>query len=110
MLAESARTGSHSVVSSETVENDVGVRREVESLLAEVAALALRLQQATRFADPKGQLLAGAANVLQLLAQSGPQTVPQIAMARGTSRQNIQIVVNRLVTVGYLEAVQNPAH
>src|SRR6266436_1557435 len=108
MLSLTAKTYAGSIVSSETAENDVS--HEVETLLAEVAALANRLKQASWFGDSKGQLLAGAANVLQILARSGSQTVPQIARARATSRQNIQVVVNRLVTVGYVEAVQNPAH
>jgi DNA-binding MarR family transcriptional regulator len=45
-----------------------------------------------------------------VLAEHGPQTVPQIARLRGTSRQNIQILVNRLETDGCVELSSNPAH
>ena len=53
---------------------------------------------------------AGAAIVLRTLSEHGPQTVPQIARQRNTSRQNIQIIVNRLTRDGHVEFVNNPAH
>jgi len=37
-------------------------------------------------------------------------TVPDIARERSTSRQNIQILVDKLEAVGRVESVPNPAH
>jgi DNA-binding MarR family transcriptional regulator len=44
------------------------------------------------------------------LGRNGGQTVPDLARARRTSRQNIQIVVNRLKSQGLAEFVRNPNH
>jgi DNA-binding MarR family transcriptional regulator len=52
----------------------------------------------------------GVAAVLQLLLQGGPQTVPRIGRARSTSRQNTQVLVNRMVAERWVELVENPAH
>jgi DNA-binding MarR family transcriptional regulator len=48
--------------------------------------------------------------VLQLLLQAGPQTVPRIGRARSTSRQNTQVLVNRMVAERWVELIENPAH
>jgi DNA-binding MarR family transcriptional regulator len=53
---------------------------------------------------------AGVAAVLQLLLNGGPQTVPRIGRARLTSRQNTQVLVNRMLEEGWVELIQNPAH
>jgi DNA-binding MarR family transcriptional regulator len=47
----------------------------------------------------------GIAAVLQLLLQGGPRSVPNIGRARSTTRQNTQILVNRMVA-----EIQNPEH
>jgi len=52
----------------------------------------------------------GVAAVLQLLLQEGPQTVPRIGRARSTSRQNTQVLVNRMLAERWVELVENPAH
>ncbi len=48
--------------------------------------------------------------VLFSLDRSGPQTVPQMAIARPVSRQHIQMLVNPLVERRCLELIDNPAH
>ena len=48
--------------------------------------------------------------VLEFLHQQQPQTVPQIAREKSVSRQHIQTVVNDLLELGLIEAVENPAH
>ena len=48
--------------------------------------------------------------MVRVLDGHGPQTVPQIARLRGTSRQNIQMLVNRLEAQGCVEFSRNPAH
>jgi DNA-binding MarR family transcriptional regulator len=88
---------------------DEVMRHDLESLFVEVNALAIRLRQHGTPAD-QGNLLAGSRSILQVLEQHGPQTVPQIARIRSTSRQNIQTLVNRLKLEGCIEIAGNPAH
>ncbi|PWU09294.1 MAG: hypothetical protein C5B50_27655 [Verrucomicrobia bacterium] len=72
----------------------------LDALLAEVEALA----KVARGDEVGGN------QTLEILARCGPQTVPQIARMRNTSRQNSQVVVNRLEREGYVETTRNPAH
>jgi DNA-binding MarR family transcriptional regulator len=48
--------------------------------------------------------------VMETLASSGPQTVPEIARLKGVSRQHIQVIVNALVDLALVETRPNPAH
>lgn len=48
--------------------------------------------------------------VLESVITSGPQTVPQLARIRPVSRQHIQLLVNDLLGMGYVEYRENPAH
>ncbi len=48
--------------------------------------------------------------VLESVIDGGPQTVPQMARVRPVTRQHIQGLVNGLLTGGYVEYVDNPAH
>jgi DNA-binding MarR family transcriptional regulator len=49
-------------------------------------------------------------DVLAHVDRNGPQTVPQIARARSASRQHIQSLVNKLIEIGMVELIDNPAH
>ena len=84
--------------------------RQFEELLTQVTALATRLRQDERKVQAAGDLAVGGTPVLRLLSERGALTVPQIARLNCTSRQNIQILVNRLEKEGCLETVPNPAH
>ncbi len=44
------------------------------------------------------------------LGEYGEQTVPQIAAFRKSSRQNIQVVINELLTLGIVIRKVNPHH
>jgi DNA-binding MarR family transcriptional regulator len=88
----------------------VDFQNHLEALLAEVNALSAQLKWAGRSGDTGDQLLPAEASVLQTIAKLGPQTVPQIARARLNSRQNIQVLVNRLIADGCVEANRNPRH
>jgi DNA-binding MarR family transcriptional regulator len=80
-------------------------------LLAEVNALAIRLKQRGRaIPDGPGEFFGAEHAVLDIIARVGNLTVPQIARERSTSRQNIQILVDRLAAQGRIELVTNPAH
>jgi DNA-binding MarR family transcriptional regulator len=79
-------------------------------LLNELHALELRLRRTTSLGEHSGGLLSATQCVLRLLLQQGPKSVPQIARIRGTSRQNVQILVNRLRREGLVTFDINPAH
>ena len=87
-----------------------GLQDELEFLLADVNALANRLKSATRAVHAGNNLPVGAKTIFQTLAQVGLQTVPQLARRGSFSRQNIQVLVNRLEAGGWVEFVANPAH
>jgi DNA-binding MarR family transcriptional regulator len=48
--------------------------------------------------------------VLEFLVRNGATTVPDVARARGVSRQHIQTIVNGLLDRQLVETVRNPAH
>jgi DNA-binding MarR family transcriptional regulator len=54
--------------------------------------------------------LTGERGILLGLAQNGPQTVPDMARVRGTSRQHVQVIVDRFIAAGHAERQPNPAH
>ena len=81
----------------------VATDQSIATLLSEVNALAIRLTQRTDL--PKAEHW-----VLDIINRSGPLTVPQIARQRSTSRQNIQILVDRLEMDGRVALQGNPAH
>jgi DNA-binding MarR family transcriptional regulator len=58
----------------------------------------------------RGEGSMGQRNLLLSLLHRGPQTVPQMAQARGVSRQYIQKLVNQLIKEKLVEPVANPAH
>lgn len=82
------------------------LHERLEALLVEVNGLANRLKAT----DPRVAIPSASRAALQVLQRHGPQTVPQIARARFSSRQNIQILVNRLQEEGLVELVSNPEH
>ena len=85
-------------------------RNPVQALLAEVNALAAELRKPMTVAGRKTSVPAGERSILQALGENGPQTVPGIARARGTSRQSVQMLVNRLKGQGWVELNTNPSH
>jgi len=84
--------------------------RQLDELLTEVSALAIRLKQDARRVQSSVNVPGGGHNVLRMLRLFGALTVPQIARLDSTSRQNIQTVVNRLEKQGCVESTPNPAH
>ena len=80
-------------------------------LLSEINSVAIRLRQRGRSTESGPGNLPGAEHsVLEIIDRVGAITVPQIARERSTSRQNIQILVDRLVAQGRLEFSSNPSH
>ncbi len=83
---------------------------QLEALFAEVNGIAARLRSGRASARGEDNFSGGVRGVLQALGNEGPQTVPGIARQRRSSRQNIQVVVNRLKNAGLVETDGNPAH
>jgi|ERR1051326_220173 DNA-binding MarR family transcriptional regulator len=82
------------------------LQQGLEALLVEVNGLANRLKSN----NPREAMPSATRTVLHVLQRCGSQTVPQLARARFSSRQNIQILVNRLQKEGLVEFVENPDH
>ena len=80
------------------------------AFLAEIRTVAAHLKYARQPFQNQEDWPSGTRSVLLILGRSGAQTVPEIARERSTSRQNIQIVVNRLKTAGLADMEINPAH
>jgi DNA-binding MarR family transcriptional regulator len=84
-------------------------RGKLEALLEEINALSILLKK--RGPERTQPALPSAArSVLAVLKRSGPMTVPALGRVRGTSRQNIQGIVNRLKAEGCVHLAPNPAH
>jgi DNA-binding MarR family transcriptional regulator len=84
---------------------------ELTFLLQEINSVAIRLRQRGRpVAGIPGEVPGAEHAVLEIIRRSGALTVPQIARERSTSRQNIQILVDRLAATGQVELANNPAH
>lgn len=87
--------------------------RRVEAVGAVVDAtrrLFHQLRAAASEVHGQGELTAARRGVLESLARDGPRTVPELARARPTTRQHIQVVVNALLADGLVERLDNPAH
>ncbi len=83
---------------------------DFEVLAREVSLVASRLRRvATDLQTPAG-LPVGGKLVMDVLARYGAKTVPQIAYIRSTSRQNIQVLVNRLEKKKQVSFLPNPSH
>lgn len=91
-------------------DSDTGVRDELEILFEETVDLANRLKKQARKTHRGEPLSASGRILLQSLQLHGEQTVPALAHIRSTSRQNIQVLVNRLAAAGYIEFAENPGH
>jgi DNA-binding MarR family transcriptional regulator len=76
---------------------------ETVLLYLRLTALAARLHGAGPLSGPRRTVLAG-------LADSGPQTVAQMARVRAQSRQRFQPLINALIADGLVVATPNPAH
>ena len=87
-----------------------GARASLEALFAEVTTLANQLRKTTALMPRQDNSTQAGWSILQTLGRLGPQTVPDIARTRALSRQNIQILVNRLESQGYVAVTPNPAH
>ena len=88
-----------------------GVESNITGLLTQLNAVAIRLKQRGGATPGQAQGPTTAEHaVLDVVQRCGALTVPQIARERSTSRQNIQILVDRLEQQGDIQFTGNPAH
>jgi len=89
----------------------IGKALAFEELAREVRLLFHGLRAATEGIHGGGdEVTVAHRGVLESLHRHGPQTVPALARARPVARQHIQVLVNRLLSLGLVEARVNPAH
>lgn len=81
--------------------------RALQRLSAENAALFHRLRVFRNAIHQEGEF---DQSLVQSLERDGAQTVPQLAKARGVSRQHVQTAINALIEKGIALRAENPAH
>ncbi len=82
----------------------------IETVVDEVRLLFHRLAAVADDLHAQSVLTAAQRGVLEHLLRNGPTTVPDIARARGVTRQHIQVLVNDLLAGERVATVANPAH
>lgn len=85
-------------------------RELLEELLEEISTVAIRLRHPGTEPGQTQDLPAAVQAVLSILDRQGSLSVPAIARLKSTSRQNIQIIINRLKKAGLVDLSSNPAH
>jgi DNA-binding MarR family transcriptional regulator len=89
-------------------------RQETEKalmdLIEEAIAVHLQLQIITQELHGHSELSRACRGILRDLYRLGPRTVPQLARGRPVSRQNVLMLVNRLISDGLAESIRNPEH
>jgi DNA-binding MarR family transcriptional regulator len=83
---------------------------DLEELFQELTILANQIKKAAFKFHDEDVFLAVGRDLLESLLEHGPLTVPGLAALRNSSRQNVQIMVNRLVRLGCVEVRRNPEH
>ena len=83
---------------------------ELQQLFDEVDSLAVALRRFSRSEGAGRRISVPGRAMLCLISNERGVTVPRIARLRGTSRQNVQSLANRLAAAGLVEYVANPDH
>jgi DNA-binding MarR family transcriptional regulator len=79
-------------------------------LLEEVMGCAASLRRVGRMESASPGISLPQQVVLETIHRQPGLTVSQLARRRGTSRQSVQVLVDRLAEAGFLEYVANPDH
>jgi DNA-binding MarR family transcriptional regulator len=90
--------------------NDKDIVIMTDSLFEETRLLFHALKQWVESLHGGREITVPMRAVLELLLRAGPRTVPEMARARGVSRQHIQQQVDELLGRGLAERRDNPAH
>ena len=86
------------------------IQQALMSLIEEAIAVHLQLQILTQELHGHNELSRACRGILRDLYRLGPRTVPQLARGRPVSRQNVLMLVNRLIAEGLAESIRNPEH
>jgi len=87
-----------------------GAATALQNLIEEVILTFRQLRAASAEIHGAGTPMPGQRGVLIDLARLGPQTVAEMAKARGVSRQHVQALVDGFRGRGLVELAENPAH
>lgn len=85
------------------------IEKNLYSLLWLTRPLHQEIETAVSHSLPEGVTVRMRA-VLEALRESGAATVPAIARDLSIKRQYVQLMMNDLITGGYAQALDNPAH
>jgi len=102
--------GERSRVTIEGVQTEQGTLEALIGLIEEAVAVHLQLQVLIEELHGHSELSRACRGILQDLYRLGPRTVPQLTRGRPVSRQNVLMLVNRLITEGLAESMRNPEH
>lgn len=86
------------------------MEKELNGLFNEVRLTFNRLADISDRLHADEGITAGMRAVMEFLETNGPHTVPEIARARGVTRQRIQILANELIDAALVKSEANPAH
>jgi len=84
--------------------------KSIESLIDEVRLCFHVLSRKASELHRDEPITVGMRAVLEHILRHGPTSVPQVARARGVTRQHIQELVNRLLAERLVKTEPNPAH
>ena len=102
--------GERSRVTIEGVQTEQGTLEALMGLIEEAVAVHLQLQVLIEELHGHSELSRACRGILQDLYRLGPRTVPQLTRGRPVSRQNVLMLVNRMITEGLAESMRNPEH
>jgi DNA-binding MarR family transcriptional regulator len=86
------------------------IQEALIGLIEEAIAVHLQLQILTQELHGHSELSRACRGILRDLHRLGPRTVPQLARGRPVSRQNVLMLVKRLIAEGLAESIRNPEH
>lgn len=99
---------------SSVTEKDMHARQEnleaLMGLIEETIGVHLQIQVLVEELHDRSELSRACRGILRDLYRLGAQTVPQLARSRPVSRQNVQMLVKRLVAEEMAEFIRNPEH
>ena len=85
-------------------------QKELTALIREIRTAFNRLKSVAEELHADLDINPSMRAVLQALILNAPQTVPDIAKAKGVSRQHVQKNMNALLEKGLVHAQDNPDH
>ncbi len=86
------------------------MQKELTLLFDEIRLTFNTLAEMTDLLHQDEGITVGMRAVMEFLAMQGPHTVPEVARARGVTRQRIQILANELVENDFAVLLENPTH